>query len=106
MSSFFDRVYEVVCRVPPGRVTTYGDVSRVLTGTARSARSVGWALHGLPPDRVDEVPWWRVINSKGRVSTSCQEHSASEQQARLMDEGVEFGLDDRVDLDRFGWDGE
>jgi len=106
VSSFFDRVYEVVCRVPPGRVTTYGDVSRVLTGTARSARSVGWALHGLPPDRVDEVPWWRVINSKGRVSTSCQEHSASEQQARLMDEGVEFGLDDRVDLDRFGWDGE
>lgn len=106
MTSFYDRVYEVVRRVPFGRVTTYGDVSRLLTGTSRSARSVGWALHGLPPDRVHEVPWWRVINARGRVSTSCQEHPASEQRARLMDEGVEFTADDLVDLARYGWDGD
>ena len=106
VAGFYDRVYEVVCRVPAGRVTTYGDISRVLTGTSRSARSVGWALHGLPPERVHEVPWWRVINAHGRVSTSCQEHPASEQHARLIDEGVEFGANDRVDLDRYGWDGD
>ena len=102
---FFERVYEVVRRVPRGRVTTYGDVSRALVGSARAARTVGWALHGLPADLVEEVPWWRVINSQGRVSTSCWEHAAEVQRARLEAEGVAFGPADRVDLDRFGWDG-
>ena len=101
----FERIYADVERVPPGQVTTYGDVSRRLFGHARAARTVGWALHGLPADRVDQVPWWRVINAAGRVSTSCQTHSALEQSARLEEEGVVFGSDGRLDLARYGWDG-
>jgi methylated-DNA-protein-cysteine methyltransferase-like protein len=105
-SNFFEAVWELVRKIPAGQVATYGSVARMLTGRTGPARSVGWALHGLPPEIVDEVPWWRVINSQGRISTSCQEHTADEQRARLVDEGVLFGPDDRVDLDRFGWWGE
>ena len=100
----FERIYAVVERVPEGKVTTYGDVSRALFGHARAARTVGWALHGLPDSRLEEVPWWRVINARGAVSTSCVTHSAGEQRARLEAEGVVFGPADLVDLDVFLWD--
>lgn len=102
---FFDRVYDVVRRVPPGRVTTYGTVSQLLMGHSRAARTVGWALHGLSPQQAMEVPWWRVINAQGRISTSCETHSSTEQRSRLEAEGV--AVDDRlrVDLARFGWFG-
>jgi methylated-DNA-protein-cysteine methyltransferase-like protein len=103
--SFFRSVWDVVRRVPPGRVTTYGAVSGIVTGRPTAARTVGWALHALPEALVDEVPWWRVINAAGRISTSCREHSAEEQRARLEAEGVVFGARERVDLDRFGWFG-
>lgn len=99
---FFAEVYDVVRAVPEGMVTTYGDVSRVLTGQATAARTVGWALHALPPELVHEVPWWRVVNAAGRISTSCREHSAEEQRARLEDEGVRF-VNERIDLERFRW---
>ena len=100
---FFESVYEVVEQIPRGRVTTYGTVSEILVGRSTAARTVGWALHGLSPERADQVPWWRVINAKGRISTSCQEHTPEEQRARLEDEGVRFDPDGRINLDRFGW---
>ncbi len=103
---FFDRVYEVTRRIPPGRVTTYGTISRLISGRGTAARTVGWALAALPPALVDEVPWWRVINAQGRISTSNEPQVAAEQRARLEDEGVAFGADGRVDLDRFGWYGD
>ena len=101
--SFFETVYHVTRQIPVGRVCTYGGFARLLTGRPGAARTVGWALHGLPANLVDAVPWWRVINAQGRISTSCTTHSAAEQRARLEEEGVAFGADGRVDLDRFGW---
>jgi len=101
-TGFFERVYRLVRRVPPGKVTSYGAIARML-GHARAARTVGWALHSLPEG--SDVPWHRVINSRGRVSTSCQEHSADLQRALLEAEGVEFDEHGIVDWDRFGWVG-
>jgi methylated-DNA-protein-cysteine methyltransferase-like protein len=101
--SFYDRVYERVRQVPPGRVTTYGTVSEALVGHAGAARTVGWALGALPRERADEVPWWRVINAAGRISISSWPGAADAQRARLEAEGVVFGPDGRTDLDRFGW---
>jgi methylated-DNA-protein-cysteine methyltransferase-like protein len=83
-----------VCRVPPGRVTTYGTVG-FLAGCP--ARVVGYALHHLPKT-THEVPWQRVINARGGISTYGDE------QRRLLEaEGIVF--DDRglVDLMRWGW---
>ncbi len=102
MSNFFARVYQVVRWVPPGRVVSYGQVAAML-GAPHAARTVGWALHALPAD--SDVPWHRVINAHGRISTSCREHDASVQQRLLEDEGVVFDERGYVDMRRFRWEG-
>jgi methylated-DNA-protein-cysteine methyltransferase-like protein len=102
MSSFFEQVYELVRRVPPGKVISYGAIARML-GRPRAARTVGWALHSLP--KGSDVPWHRVINSQGHIPTRGREHSAALQQALLETEGIEFDERGTVDWDRFGWEG-
>ncbi|MGC9530420.1 MAG: MGMT family protein [Candidatus Bipolaricaulaceae bacterium] len=95
----YERIFDVVRQVPPGRVITYGQVSR-LVGPPCDARTVGWALATLARNPAQPpVPWQRVINSQGRVSTGPR------QQELLQAEGVVFAADGRVDLARFSWDG-
>jgi methylated-DNA-protein-cysteine methyltransferase-like protein len=100
---FFAAVYQVVAAIPRGRVCTYGGVSQQIVGRSTAARTVGWALHGLSAEEAERVPWWRVVNAQGRISTSCTEHSAELQRSLLEEEGVRFGEDDRLDLYRYGW---
>jgi len=92
---FFGRVYDLVRRVPAGKVVTYGQVARAL-GSPRAARTVGWAMQACPAD----VPWHRVVNNRGQVSP--REHSLGELEQRdlLELEGVEFGLNGCIDLGR------
>ena len=45
--SFYDRVYEAVCRIPKGKVATYGQIA-MLAGSPRASRVVGYALHVNP----------------------------------------------------------
>ena len=45
MGDFSDRVFEQVRRIPQGKVSTYGQIARLI-GSPRSARYVGWALRG------------------------------------------------------------
>ena len=92
--SYYNDVYELVKRIPPGKVSTYGRIAQ-LTLAPRGARGVGWALAGLTPDLAHTVPWWRVINAAGRISN---QFNATLQRELLEAEGVTF--DDRgyVDL--------
>lgn len=97
----FQRIYDVVKQIPPGRVATYGDVAR-MAGMPRRARFVGFALRVLPEGTA--VPWHRVVNAAGEISVARLDPAAgAEQRALLEDEGVEFGPDGRVDLQRFRW---
>lgn len=96
-TGFNERVYEIVCRVPPGRVATYGDVASVL-GNPRLARQVGWALARLSPDRAAVVPWQRIINAQGRISHRGEVHRADEQLRLLESEGIAFDEAGRCDL--------
>jgi methylated-DNA-protein-cysteine methyltransferase-like protein len=64
------------------------------------ARMVGWALRQCP----EGLPWHRVLNAKGEVSARGGTLGEPIQRDLLEDEGVEFSLDGRVDLKRFGWD--
>ncbi|GAB2983189.1 MGMT family protein [Nocardioides montaniterrae] len=56
--AYVERVLELVERIPPGRVTTYGALADVAGGGPRQVGSV-MARHGGP------VPWWRVIRADG-----------------------------------------
>jgi methylated-DNA-protein-cysteine methyltransferase-like protein len=100
---FSERVYELVRRVPHGRVVSYGGVAAML-GQPRAARGVGHALHALDPDT--DVPWWRVINRHGEISIRGDPHAPQVQQALLRREGVRFDRRGRVDWKRFGWVGD
>ena len=60
-ADFYEKVYEVVRRVPYGRVTSYGAIARYL-GAARSSRMVGYAMN---MSHSKEVPAHRVVNRMG-----------------------------------------
>jgi methylated-DNA-protein-cysteine methyltransferase-like protein len=100
---FFERVYRAVSRIPPGRVSSYGEVSRMVNGRASGARTVGWALGALPELRVDEVPWWRVLRADGSLGLGRDPEAAAEQRSRLEAEGLGFDAAGRIDIERFGW---
>ncbi len=102
------RVWEVVRRVPPGRVTTYGAVAAAVpppdgvletTYAAFGARWVGSAMARAPGD----VPWHRVVNARGEVSLR-EGDGREEQWARLRSEGVVPGESGRIELRTYGWD--
>ena len=101
---FFERVYRLVALIPPGKVATYGQIAALL-GQPRAARTVGWALHSLPEERVHSVPWHRVIGSGGRITTPRETHSAQRQRERLEEEGIEFDRRDVVELGGYQWTG-
>ncbi len=101
--SLYQRFYEVVRRIPPGRVATYGQVAR-LAGYPGYARQVGYALFRLQGHKTD-IPWHRVINAQGRISYSPFRLGYDELQKVLLEaEGIPFDSEGRVDLQQFGWD--
>ncbi|HRN19515.1 MAG: MGMT family protein [Trueperaceae bacterium] len=101
-ADFRDAVLRVVRAVPTGKVTTYGEVA-LLAGKPNNARQVGAVLYGLR-DADGDVPWQRVINASGGIST-YKVGSGELQVALLRSEGVEV-VNDRVDLKRYRWLGE
>lgn len=96
---FYQRVYEVVRRIPEGRVCSYGDVATAL-GTPTVARQVGWALAAL---REEDVPWHRVINAQGRISGRGEVARAVLQEQLLAAEGVIFGANGRCEFKTLRW---
>lgn len=93
-NGLFERVYEVVRRIPEGRVMTYGQVAAALG--LRDVRKVGFALHANPYE--GEVPCHRVVNKDGRLAPNFVFDGAEEQRRRLEAEGVEFVDEMHVDL--------
>ncbi len=91
--------------IPKGKVATYGQIAGLL-GSPRSARIVGYALHIMPEDLLKTVPWQRIINREGRISTTCREHSAKLQAKILRSEGITIKTTDNqyfIDLDKYLW---
>ncbi|MGE3910298.1 MAG: MGMT family protein [Chloroflexota bacterium] len=95
---FAEQVYALVRRVPPGRVTTYGTISRLL-GRVRNARMVGWAMRHCP----DDVPAHRVVNASGVLSGGWAFGHPSVQRALLEAEAVRFIGAERCDLPAHHW---
>jgi len=97
-----ERIWQVVARIPPGRICNYGTVAQ-LAGLPGRARLVGRVLGRLPDD--SRLPWHRVLNARGEVSLPGGSEAASLQRNRLEAEGVCF-VRGRAPLARFGWYGD
>ena len=100
------RILATVALIPEGRVATYGQVA-FLAGLPGHARQVGFALRGLPEGSA--VPWQRVVNAQGEISSRDDPAWEGFQRHLLEEEGVRFepkGERGRIDLERFGWDPE
>ena len=98
----YQLIYDVVRRVPRGRVATYGQVA-MLAGNPRWSRVVGYALHVNPEPGV--IPCHRVVNRLGEPSPAFAFGGVNEQILLLEAEGVKL-TDGRVDLSKYLWDGK
>lgn len=96
----YDRIYAVVRRIPRGRVATYGQIA-TLAGLGGHARQVGYALNAMPDDPT--IPWHRVINGKGEISTRAEPGATSEQRKLLEAEGIIFDERGRAPLKKYRW---
>ena len=95
----YHRIYEVVRQIPHGRVATYRQVALVV-GPPATAQLVGEAMAALREDHPEPpVPWQRVINAQGKVSTGRHQQHVLEQ------EGIVFNAKGSTDLRHFGWSG-
>jgi methylated-DNA-protein-cysteine methyltransferase-like protein len=99
-------IYEVVKRIPRGKVSTYGQVA-MWAGLPGHARLAGYALFNLPQVLYGKVPWQRVVNAQGRISYSEARLGHDHLQRELLEaEGVEFGPTGKINLSLCAWDGE
>ena len=96
----YNEIYEVIARIPPRRIATYGQIAE-LAGIPGQARRVGYALSALPAD--SSIPWHRVINSKGMISSRSGSGPDPLQRRLLQQEGIVFDSSGRFDLTRFQW---
>lgn len=97
----FQEFYRVVRGIPRGAVATYGQVA-ALARHPRSARFVGFALHANP-EPGDAIPCHRVVFRDGSLCAGFAFGGPEVQRDLLLDEGVPFLPDGRVDLGACRW---
>ncbi len=97
--NYFENVYNLVKKVPKGKVVTYGEIARAI-GNPRMSRQVGWALHVNPKPGV--IPCHRVVNRFGELSSAFAFGGLNRQAELLREEGVEV-IDNKVDLNKYGY---
>lgn len=99
--NFFYKVYEVVRKIPYGRVTSYGAIANYLSA-ARSARMVGWAMNAA--HSMDDIPAHRVVNRKGILTGKHHFSGTNLMQQLLESEGVEVIDNQIVHFEKHFWD--
>jgi methylated-DNA-protein-cysteine methyltransferase related protein len=97
-SDYRARVYQIVRRIPRGRVMTYGQIAELL-GEGYTPRTVGFVMHASPSG----TPWHRVLNAQGACSTGRVVLPHDKQQRLLELEKVVFDKNGRCDLQTFLW---
>jgi methylated-DNA-protein-cysteine methyltransferase-like protein len=99
--NFFERVYEVVRKIPYGKVTSYGAIAKYL-GAARSARMVGWAMNASHGD--ESIPAHRVVNRKGLLTGKHHFSGINLMQQLLENEGIIIKEAKIINLESVFWD--
>ena len=101
-TGFFERVYQVVLQIPPGRVSTYGAIAAYL-GSPGAARMVGWAMnqsHTHP----EFIPAHRVVNRKGLLTGKHHFQGKNLMQELLENEGALVVENRIVNFEDLFWD--
>lgn len=129
--AFYIATYEEICKIPPGKVCSYGHIARLIF-RPQNSRLVGQALKNLPMQSLDPrlitdendeidnnlvslssrfngntVPWWRIVSSQGIISLRGNLSNVERQKEKLVEENVEV-LQNRngnytINLNEFGW---
>lgn len=99
MDDYYDRVHEVVAKIPTGKVTTYGAIAQYL-GIKSGARMVGYALNNSGETN---IPAHRVVNRNGEL-TGRAHFAGDTMRERLQQEGIIFVDDYQVDIENHFWD--
>ena len=97
-NDYRERVYQIVRKIPRGRVMTYGQIAELL-GDGYTPRTVGFVMHASPAD----TPWHRVLNARGATSTGRLVLPHDKQQKLLELENVVFNKNGCCDLQTFLW---
>ncbi|WP_438313727.1 MGMT family protein [Sporosarcina sp. FA9] len=101
MNLFTERVIRIITEIPSGRVMTYGQVAAA-AGSPRGARQVVRILHSM--SQKYELPWHRIINAQGGISTPEKAESKGSNQKDLLEtEGVIFTPNGKVDFAIYRW---
>ncbi len=77
-------VIDLVCRIPAGKVITYGGVAFYIGGIART---IGWIMATLSEEEMLTIPWHRVIGANGTIPALKYGLRGDEQIRRLESEG-------------------
>lgn len=98
MSPFSQKIIEAVRLVPAGKVASYGQIALYI-GAPRAARQVGWTLRQIGAEV--NIPWWRVVNQKGRISIEGNLNADRDLQKKLLQaEGIDVD-DFQVDMEKY-----
>ena len=100
-ADFFAEVYEIVSRIPKGRVASYGQIAFLL-GKPRSARMVGLAMSCAPPD--PDLPCHRVVSGSGRLAPGHVFGGPDRQRALLEAEGITFRQNGCIEIGKHRWE--
>jgi len=101
MNLFTERAVRIITEIPSGRIMTYGQVAAA-AGSPRGARQVVRILHSM--SQKYELPWHRIINAQGGISTPEKAETKGIHQRDLLEkEGVIFSLNGKVDLTVYRW---
>ena len=94
-----EAIYLALAQIPKGNVISYGELAK-LAGLTNGARLVGKTLSNLP--KGSTLPWYRVINSQGKISLPPDSPSYEKQIKNLTKEGIEV-VNGKISLKRFGY---
>jgi methylated-DNA-protein-cysteine methyltransferase-like protein len=100
-TSFFQKVYKVVKKIPHGKVTTYGTIAKYL-GTPSSSRTVGWAMNACHNDK--SIPAHRVVNRNGVLTGKNHFLGINLMEQLLNSEGIDVKDDKIVNFKNHFWD--
>jgi len=98
MTPFTEEIIQIILSIPAGKVASYGQIAAI-AGNPRAARQVSRILHSC--SQKCNLPWHRVINSQGKISLKNEGYQR--QYKLLKEEGIVFGLNQRIDFKLFGF---